>query len=93
MIENGYRILLKQDNSPKKGDIVIKARLPSPRSITNELMQRMTLIETITYDGRIPIRTQNPKAHAGFYTYGGGMLPYSFSNSKLEHFDIYYVIQ
>jgi len=93
MIENGYRILLKKDNSPKKGDIVIKARLPSPRPISNELMQRMTLVETITYDGRIPVRTQNPKAHAGFYTYAGGLLPYSFSNSKLEHFDIYYVQQ
>lgn len=91
MQEEGYKFLLHNDNSPKKGDFIFKARLPTPRRIGNELLQRIELVETITYDGKIPIRTQNPKAHAGFYTYAGGLLPFSISNSKLEHFDIYYV--
>ena len=91
MQKDGYKFLFTNDNSPKKGDYVIRARLPSPRGFSNELKQRVKLVQTVTYDGSLPIRTQNTEAHAGFYTFGGGLLPYSFSNSKLEHFDIYYV--
>ena len=91
MQKEGHKFLLHNDNSPKKGDFIIKARLPTPRRIGDDLVQRIELVETITYDGKIPIRTQNPEAHAGFYTYAGGLLPFSISNSKLEHFDIYYV--
>ncbi len=91
MAEKGYRLLYQNDNSPKKGDYVIKARLPSPRAISSGLMQRLDFVKTISYDARIPVRIQNPAAHAGFYTYGGGFLPISFSNSKLENFDVYYV--
>lgn len=91
MAEKGYRLLYQNDNSPKKGDYVIKARLPSPRAISSGLMQRLDFVKTISYDAGIPVRTQNPAAHAGFYTYGGGFLPVSFSNSKLENFDVYYV--
>ena len=91
MQKDGYKFLFTNDNSPKKGDYVIRARLPSPRGFSNELKQRVKLVQTVTYDGSLPVRTQNTEAHAGFYTFGGGLLPYSFSNSKLEHFDIYYV--
>jgi len=91
MSEKGYRMLSSNDNSPKEGDIIIKARLPNPRKISNDLRKRMTLIKTISYEGRIPVRTQNTEAHAGYYTYTAGFLPYSISNAKLEHFDIYRV--
>lgn len=91
MAEKGYKLLYQNDSSPKKGDYVIKARLPSPRAISSELMQRLDFVKTIGYDAGIPVRTQNPAAHAGFYTYGGGFLPISFSDSKLENFDVYYV--
>lgn len=91
MTEKGYRMLPANDNSPQKGDIIIKARESFPRKITPELQARIELINTVSYDGKIPIRTQNSKSHAGFYVYAGGFLPYSFSNSKLESFDIYYV--
>ena len=91
MEQQGYRILLKEDNSPKKGDFIIKAQIPSPRTMTNELIERITLIEIVSYIGKIPIRIQNPEAHAGFYTYGGGFLPYSISNVPLENFEIYAV--
>lgn len=91
MTENGYRMLLNNDHTPKKGDIIIKARISFPRKMTPELMSRSELINVISFDGKIPVRIQNPEAHAGFYTYAGGFLPYSLSTSKLENFDIYYV--
>lgn len=91
METKGYKIIPRNGNPYKKGDIIIKAMLPNPRKISQELANRIKLIETVTYDGKIPVRTQNPQAHAGFYTYGAGFLPYSFSGSKLETFEIYYV--
>ena len=91
MDKSGYKMLMQNDASPKKGDYVIVARLPSPRRISQLLMQRLKPLETVSYIEKFPIRTQNPEAHAGFYTYGGGFLPYSISNSALENFDIYYV--
>ena len=91
MTANGYTLLMQNDNTPRQGDYVIRARLPSPRMISDELMQRLQIIETVQYHGTTPIKVQNPKAHAGFYTYGGGFLPYSFSNTEIENFDVYYV--
>lgn len=92
MGENGYRIYLQDDSLYKKGDIIIRAGIPSPRRISSKLMERLQLTEKVSYDGKIPVRVQNPEAHAGFYTYAAGFLPYSFSNSKLETFEIYRVV-
>jgi len=91
MVEKGHVPIPLTTNEPKKGDIIIKARIPSPRSIAPELEERTELIKTVSYDGLIPIRVQNGGAHSGFYTYGGGFLPYSFSKEKLENFDIFLV--
>ena len=91
MAENGYRMLPAGDNSPQKGDIIIKAPELFPRKMTPELSARIRHLNTVSYDGKIPIRIQNSRSHAGFYTYAGGFLPYSFSDSKLENFEVYYV--
>lgn len=93
MQNKNYRILGVNDNSPKKGDIIIKATIPSPRKFTDELKKRISLIDTIEYDSVLPIRTLNPQARAGFYTYGGGFLPYSFSDYPVEAFYIYDVAE
>lgn len=93
MEDKGYTVLGLDDNSPKKGDIVIKAQLPSPRKFSPELKERLMLLYTKSYKGKLPLKLQNSKAHAGFYTYGGGFLPYSFSHSNLEDFDIYVVVK
>ncbi|MBI3027862.1 glycosyltransferase family 39 protein [Candidatus Woesearchaeota archaeon] len=92
MENKNYKVLLIGSNEPKKGDIIAKARIPSPRKMISELKKRTVLLETVSYDGSLPIRTQNGRAHAGFYTYGGGFLPYSISDAKLENFDIYLVV-
>ena len=91
MREQNSPILLTKSNEPRQGDFIMVARIPSPRPFSNELKERIELVGTISYYGGIPIRTQNPDSHAGFYTYGGGFLPYSFSNATFENFDIYYV--
>ncbi len=93
MEAKGYTALGLNDNSPKKGDFIIKARMPSPRAISPLLKERIVLIESKSYNSNFPLRIHNAKARAGFYTFGGGFLPYSFSNSNLEDFEIYKVIK
>ncbi len=93
MQKNGYKILGIDDNSPKEGDIIIKARIESPRKFLPLLNERLNLIGTQSYTGTLPLRVHNPKARAGFYTYGAGFLPYSLSNSSLEDFDIYKAVK
>ena len=93
MQKKGYKILGLNDNSPKKGDIVIKAQIPSPRKFSPLLKERLMLLDTKSYIGNLPLRVHNPKARAGFYTYGGGFLPYSISHASLEEFDIYKVVR
>ncbi len=93
MEQKGYTALGLNDNSPKKGDFIIKARMPSPRAFSPLLRERIILVETKSYGSNFPLRIHNAKARAGFYTYGGGFLPYSFSNANLEDFEIYKVIK
>lgn len=93
MQKKGYKILGLNDNSPRKGDIVIKAQIPSPRKFSPLLKERLVLLDTRSYKGNLPLRVHNPKSRAGFYTYGSGFLPYSLSNSSLEDFDIYKAVK
>ncbi len=90
MEKNGYKYLLINDNRPQKGDIVIIPEIPCPVVLTS-FKKRMKLIYTVTTEGKIPIRTMSFKANAGFYSSGFGLLPYTFSNIKIEHFNIYKV--
>ncbi len=92
MENEGYTILKPSDNSPKKGDIIIRAKIPSPRAISPLLAKRLALMDTVSYEGSIPLRIHNPKARAGFYTFGSGFLPYSFSNASLEDFEVFRVV-
>ena len=91
MAEHGYHMLLNGDNSPKQGDIITRARLVFPRKMAPELAARVAYVDTIRYSSRLPVRIQNTEAHAGYYTLGAGLLPYYFSVSDLESFDVYYV--
>lgn len=92
MEKEGYSYLLSQDNSPKGGDIIVIASLPYPHPIHPNLMKKMALITKERLMGRIPIRTMNSKAHAGFYSHNWGLLPYSFSKEYLDEIQVYRVV-
>lgn len=77
----------------KKDDYIVKASIPSPRKISEMHIGRIILVsKEYVLDG-FPIRTENPFSHAGFYTFGSGFLPYSFSNAPLEEFSVYKVVE
>ena len=87
----GYKYLLSTDNTPQDGDIIIIPGLPTFNKLSDKLMQRLHLLESVAYSSNLPIRVMDCKSHAGFYSDTFGLLPYSFSNAKVEHFDIYRV--
>jgi len=91
MERHGFMALLSNSKAPSKDDIIIKADIPSPGRISPELQQRITIQQIVQAHSDFPIRIQNPDSHAGFYTYGGGFLPFSISKGPLETFTIYKV--
>ena len=93
MDKYGYRMLLNDDNSPVKGDIIIWAKRHFEKVMAPELAKRIELIDRKSYNSKLPVRIQNPDSHAGFYTLGGGFLPFSFSNSNISEFEIYLVTE
>jgi hypothetical protein len=90
MEQAGYR-MLSEDATPMSGDIVVSSKFSFPRSIRPELEKKLQLVDSVVYDGKIPLRVHNSDAHAGFYTYGAGFLPYSVSRVFLDQFNIYRV--
>ena len=91
MEDKGYKYLIPVDNSPKEGDIVVIPTLPCPIALHSDLQARLKIIDTTIFHSNFPIRVMNREAHAGFYSDGWGLLPYSFSTVPLETFKIYQV--
>jgi 4-amino-4-deoxy-L-arabinose transferase-like glycosyltransferase len=91
MEKNGAIYYRSYDGELKKGDIIIRSTLPSPGELGEDLASRLDYIKTIKIDTDYPIRTINTEAHAGWYMYGAGFLPYSISKAPLERFDVYVV--
>ena len=89
----GYEILKRNSNEPKKGDIIVKSVLQAPRQISPELSKRIKLINKIEFNNNFPIRVFNIDAHAGFYSYGAGFLPFSISRAKLDTIEVYEVVR
>jgi 4-amino-4-deoxy-L-arabinose transferase-like glycosyltransferase len=82
---------------PKKGDILMIATRPEPEMIHPYLAKRLRMIDDVSYNDSFPIRTMNEESHVGFYSSSTRIkftfLPFSFSNSMLEEFFIYEVVQ
>lgn len=88
---NGGRYLLKDDNSPARGDYVILSDRLIAHFISDELRERLQLQERIDYPSGWPVRVQDPGSLAGFYDQFHGNLPYSLSSEPIESIDIYAV--
>jgi 4-amino-4-deoxy-L-arabinose transferase-like glycosyltransferase len=67
------------------GDWVATARNVSQLDVSQN-MRRFTLREAWTWDfpGRLPLRTTNADAGAGFYSHHAGYLPFAFSTLPLD---------
>lgn len=88
MEQNGYVFYDPLVHKLGNGDIIIKPYIPNPRNL-DVLGKNLVLVDKIHHNSSFPIRLNNPWAHAGFYTFANGFLPFSISNSPLEIFEIY----
>ena len=92
MDNKGYEILAKKDDRPKKRDIIIKSVLQVPSKFSSDLENRIKLIDKFEFENHFPVKVFNIDAHAGFYSYGAGFLPFSLSLAPLDTIEIYEVI-
>lgn len=76
----------------RPGDWLAVASYPAPVWLSDSLKERLKKAMTLAYPLRMPIRTMNPPARAGFYASATGNLPYSFSRRPLEIIQVYSVI-
>lgn len=93
MNQKGYHYLRSDDNSPVRGDLVVRAKLAGLHWMSDKLRARCILVNQISVPNPYPIRILNPDAKAGFYSHAFGLLPFAFSKVPLEEFEIYKVIR
>jgi len=91
MEDVGAEYLLKNDNSPGVGSLVVIPTFLHQYPINNKLMARLKLKEKVVYKSRFPIRIINPRAKTSFFCNYAGLLPYSISNEPIEEFKVYAV--
>ncbi len=92
--ESGARLLPRTALGPRPGDVIIKPRVAFPwvtlfdgRSHTRLLEQRPTRMQ-------FPIRLLDFESHAGFYSTGWGILPWSWADGRRwEWYNIYEVLK
>ena len=91
MEKQGAIFLTSYEGKIKKGDMIIRAPLASPSVLSQSVLDNLVKVGTLEFNTNFPLRTLNSEAHAGWYKYGAGFLPYSLSNAPLEKFEIYTV--
>ena len=91
MENKGAIFLTSYTGKIKKGDTIIIAPLTSPGALSQPAKENLIKVGTRDFNTNFPFRTLNSEAHAGWYKYGAGFLPYSLSTASLEKFEIYTV--
>jgi hypothetical protein len=92
MERENYKALIYGDRRPAKGDLVLSStELWS--FYVDEVMERTELIEKVSYDYLLPIRTMNQASNAGFHDNYHGLLPFSITRGVLERFSVYKVVK
>ncbi len=89
----GARPLGRADNRAQPGDLLVRPRLASPYRTVYDEANALELIQTIPYRPNTPFRLLDFDSHAGFYSFGWGVLPYSltFDSGPLELIAVYRV--
>jgi hypothetical protein len=98
--EFGYRYYMEQQGLkelPKdvvipEGDLVIQSPLADSRPFSEDMKDRVELIDTIRYPAISPLRVTNFAAGAGFYGHFWGLLPYSLAQGSVEEYLVYQVV-
>ena len=92
----GFRQLHRDGPFPQDGDILLwpaKVHTGDVFSKLRRIRDRLGLVETMTYEANIPLRTMSGDVRAGFYAVIRQRIPYRFDwSSPLEVFRVYQVV-
>ena len=82
---------MADDSMGRPGELLVKSQLALGVIFDNQLGRSLKPVEKLTYRIRSPLRLLAPNSHAGFWSDGWGVLPFSFSLEPLDEFSIYRV--
>lgn len=88
----GAEVLGRADARPEPGDILIRPKLASPYlTAYDQEPDALLLKRAIDFQPSTPVRLLDSASRAGFYSFGWGVLPYSFTTSPepLEQLFVY----
>ena len=92
MEANGARVLYRIGSEPKPGDIIVKPYLATPWGTLFDSDEYLSLLEQRPAQTSTPIRILDFASHAGFYSTGWGILPFSLSaGERWEWFNVFQV--
>jgi hypothetical protein len=83
--------IMADDSMGRPGELLVKSQLALGVIFDNQLGRSLKPVEKLTYRIRSPLRLLAPNSHAGFWSDGWGVLPFSFSLEPLDEFSIYRV--
>jgi len=84
----GLQQLSISRTSLPSGDLVVIPREPDVQPPSPLLAARLEHSAVFEIPGRLPVRTMNREARAGFYSSPWPLLPYTFSHAPLDRFEI-----
>jgi 4-amino-4-deoxy-L-arabinose transferase-like glycosyltransferase len=84
----GVRQLPIDESLVNGGSFIVLPRLALPYPIPADLQSMTMPLHTFSYDVGTPLRILDREAHAGFYSTGWGLIPFSFSRRALEDLEI-----
>ncbi len=85
----GAKYLTAESTEPRLGDIIVIPDMPRFWMPSYRLRPNLKYFSSLKYSSSLPLRLFNRRSNAGFYCSGFGLLPFSFSLSPDEIFDVY----
>jgi hypothetical protein len=83
--------IMADDTIGRPGELLVKSRVALGGIFDNQLGRSLKPVDKLTYRIRSPLRLLDQTSHAGFWSDGWGVLPFSFSREPLDEFSIYRV--
>jgi hypothetical protein len=88
MSQAGAQQLPIDESRVSGGSYIVLPRLALPYPVPASLKSMTLPIQTLTYNVNTPLRILDRQTHAGFYSTGWGMIPFSFSRQPVEDLEI-----
>jgi len=84
MLEQGFDQFVSSSDDIAAGQFVITPHQAVPYTPPQDVQSMLVPVEQRTWQSSMPIQLMNRESHAGFYSSGWGLLPFTFSRSPVE---------